>query len=71
MLTPCPSCQTPIVTADSLAGVRLDLQIPGKGWDSRNLGGFVIENGVAMHKQKPAEGETLYVPHRPLCRMAG
>ena len=71
MLTPCPSCQTPIVTADSLAGVRLDLQLPGKGWNQKDLGGFVIQNGVAMHKQKPADGETLYVPHRPLCRMAG
>lgn len=67
MLTPCSSCQTPIVTADSLAGVRLDLQSPPRGWDQKNLGGFVIENGIARHTTKPTADDVLYVPHRPLC----
>jgi len=66
-MQPCPSCSAPIVTADSLAGVRLDLQVPAKGWDQKNLGGFVITNGVAIHTTKPKPDDVLYVPHRPLC----
>ena len=68
MLTPCPTCQTPIVTADSLAGVELTLQAPPRGWDGKTFGGFVIRGGVAQITTKYEPGESRYVAHRPLCK---
>lgn len=70
MLTPCPSCQTPIVTANSQALVPIELQLPPRGWDHRKLGGFVIDRDVATFTMTVKPGDTMYVPHRPLCRKA-
>lgn len=64
----CPSCSREILTAPSLGGVEIELQVPPPGWDHRTMGGFVIRAGHAEPTTKPKAGETLYVPHRSICR---
>jgi len=63
MLTACSSCSTPIVTADSLAGVAIVLQVPPVGWNFPTMGGLVLRGGHVEPTTKPKPGEVCYVAH--------
>lgn len=69
---PCPSCTTPIFNAHTQSGTGIRLQEPPKGWDIRQLGGYVLEGGLAEYRSKPLPGDVLFAVHsRALCGMAG
>lgn len=69
-MTPCPSCSAPILTAPSLGGVEIWLQLTDPMRDRKQAPIICIRQGLALVVTKPEPGETRYVAHKPFCGKA-
>lgn len=67
---PCPSCSTPILSAPSLGGVEIVLQLADPKRDPKSAATICIRGGLALVVTTPEVGETKYVAHRPRCGRA-
>lgn len=67
---PCPSCSTPILSAPSLGGVEIELQLADPKRDPKTAPTICIRGGLALVVTKPEPVETRYVAHKPNCGRA-
>lgn len=66
-MTPCPSCSAPILSAPSLGGVEIVLELAPRGWGCKRSGALVVRAGLATVTTTPAAGEAVYRAHAPWC----
>ena len=69
-MTPCPSCSAPVLTAPSLGGVEIVLQLADPKRDPRSAAIICIRDGLALVVTTPEPGERRYVAHAPRCGRA-